>query len=273
MKGPPNGGPFSLDKTMRRVLILLIALLPGALAAQAPDPSDYTAVLKSHATERAVNYAALKADRARLDAFVTKVGAITQAQFGRWRQLEQIAYLINAYNAIVLQSVIDEYPIKRSLNPAALVRPANSVWQIGGFFNEKQHRVAGRELTLDDIEHKLLRAQLKEKRVHVALVCAARSCPPLRTSAYTADSLDQQLDDQAKRFFADASRNQFDRSQATVRLSEIFKWFAEDFGGEKGVISFAIRYVDPATAQWLQSGKYRVSYFDYDWNLNDTATR
>jgi uncharacterized protein DUF547 len=258
---------------MLRVVFLLLVMLPRALSAQSVDASDFTAVLRAHASERGVNYAALKADRARLDGYVTRVGTVTRTQFEQWPRTEQIAYLINAYNAIVLRSVIDEYPIKRSLNPAALVRPANSVWQIGGFFNEKQHRVAGRELTLDDIEHKVLRAQLKERRVHVALVCAARSCPPLRTSTYTADSLDTQLDDQARKFLADASRNHFDRSHGTVRLSEIFKWFADDFGGEKGVISFASRYVDPATAQWLQSGKYRVSYFDYDWNLNDTAAR
>ena len=258
---------------MRRAVLLLLVLLPRVLSAQSVDGSGFTAVLRAHATEGGVNYAALKADRARLDGFVAKVAAVTQAQFDGWPRSEQIAYLINAYNAIVLQSVINEYPIKRSLSPAALVRPANSVWQIGGFFSEKQHRVAGRQLTLDDIEHKLLRAQLKERRIHVALVCAARSCPPLRAGAYTADSLDTQLDDQARKFLADAARNQFDRSRATVRLSEIFKWFAEDFGGEKGVIAFASRYVDPVTAQWLQGGKYRVSYFDYDWNLNDTVAR
>ena len=257
---------------MRWFLILLLAI-PRLVVAQTPDAADLTAVVRTHVSERGVNYGVLKADRARLDGFVARIGATTAVQFDGWSRNQQIAYLINAYNAIVLQSVIDNYPIKRSLNPASLVRPANSVWQISGFFSDRQHRAAGRQLTLDDIEHKLLRATLKEKRIHVALVCAARSCPPLRTSAYSADSLDAQLDDQARRFLTDPARNQFDRQHGAVKLSEIFKWFADDFGGVKGVVAFVSRYVDAATAAWLQSGKYRVSYFDYDWILNDVAAR
>lgn len=228
-----------------------------------------------------MRYAGLQADRAAFDAYVSAVGKVSSTEFERWGRGDQVAYLINAYNALVIRTVIDNFPIKRSLAPAALIKPANSVWQISGFFSEIKHQVAGRELTLDDIEHKLLRERFKEPRIHVALVCAARSCPPLRNEAYLAGRLEAQLDDQALRFLSDASKNRFDRGRGTVALSEIFKWFGDDFKGlaggtsfkgadaERGVIAFAARYLPAEEVKWLKSGKLKLNYIDYDWVLND----
>lgn len=256
------------------MLVAVLVSSPATTRAQGFDQSDYDTVLRAYVSERGVDYARLRADRGGLDRYVARLGTVSAPQFDGWNRPEKLAYLINAYNAVVLQSVIDNYPIKRSLSPAALVKPANSVWQIPGFFNEATHKVAGRQVTLDDIEHKFLRAALKEPRIHAALVCAARSCPPLRREAYVADRVEPQLDDQARTFLNDPARNLFDRASGEVRLSEIFKWFGEDFGPkDKGVIAFAERYVDPAMQKWLHDGKYRISYFDYDWNLNDAATR
>lgn len=247
---------------------MLLAAL-ALVAVQAIDHAPFTAVLARHTTPDGVRYAGLQADRSGLDGYVAAIGRVASAEFDRWHRNEQIAYLVNAYNALVLQQVIDHYPIKRSLHPAALVRPANSVWQISGFFSDLKHRVAGRELTLDEIEHKWLRPNWKEPRVHVALVCAARSCPPLRNEAYTAEKLDTQLDDQARRFLADASKNRFDRKRGTAQLSEIFKWFGEDFEAGGGVLGFVARYVGADDAAWLKSGKAKLGYIDYDWTLNE----
>jgi hypothetical protein len=256
-----------------RLLCLLIAA-PRVVAAQAPDPAELSTILKVHVAQGGVDYTGVKANRAGLDRYITQVGAVTAANYDTWNRNQQLAYLLNAYNAIVLQSVIDKYPIKRSLHPMALLRPGNSVWQIPGFFNETTHRVAGRQLTLDDIEHKLLRATFREPRIHVALVCAARSCPPLRGAAYMGDSIDVQLDDQARAFLNDRARNLVDHERGVIRLSEIFKWFSDDFGGsEKGVITFVSHYMSAPTQQWLRDGKYRITYFDYDWTLNDVPAR
>ena len=252
------------------VICLLVHNPP--LRAQGFDHSDFDALLRNHASPAGVRYADLSASRVGLDRYIARIGAVSEATYTAWPRPEKLAYLINAYNAIVIQQVLDAYPIKRSLSPAALVRPANSVWQIPGFFTESTHQVAGRRLTLDDIEHKLLRASLKEPRIHAALVCAAVSCPPLR-GAYAAERIDAQLDDQMRSFLADPSRNRIDRSRGEVKLSEIFKWFAEDFGGTDGVVTFVARYTDAATQAWLRTGKFRVTYFDYDWNLNDASAR
>lgn len=255
-------------------MLTIHAISPASVRTQSFEHSDYNAVLRAFVNGRGVDYARLLADRGALDRYITRIGTTSAAEFNAWERSEKLAYLINAYNALVLKSVIDHYPIKRSFSPGALVKPANSVWQIGGFFSEAMHRVAGRPVTLNDIEHKLLRAQLKEPRIHAALVCAARSCPPLRMEVYVADRIEAQLDDQARIFLNDPARNLFDRTHGEVKLSEIFKWFGEDFGKKpKGVIAFAMRYVDTDTKKWLHDGKYKLSYFDYDWNLNDAAMR
>jgi hypothetical protein len=248
-----------------------LLLHAGPAAAQGLDHSALDAVLRRNVAADGVRYAALAADRGGLDQYLARVGAVTDSAYRSWPRSEQLAYLINSYNAIVLRQVLDAYPIKRSLAPAALVRPANSVWQIAGFFGGTRHNVAGQRLTLDDIEHKLLRATLKEPRIHAALVCAAVSCPPLRAEAYRADRIEAQLDDQMRRFLADPKRNRVDRARGEVRLSEIFKWFAEDFGGADGIIPFVARYMDAPTRAWLNAGRVRVTYFDYDWNLNDAS--
>jgi hypothetical protein len=255
------------------------------LAPSGFDHSAFDAVLRAHVTHAGVRYAALKADRAALDRYVAALAATGAAEFDAWPRTEQVAYLINAYNALTIRQVVDRYPIRRRLFSArGLVRPANSVWQVPGFFDGIRHRVAGRDLTLDDIEHEWLRRRLDEPRVHFALVCAARSCPPLRREAYAADRLDAQLDDQARLFFNDPALNVFDRASGEVRLSSILRWFGEDFAryapaegfrgstDERGSLAFAARFLPAATAGWLRTATYSIRYIDYDWSLNDAGT-
>lgn len=270
----PEKVPYlNVMRLVRTSALLGLLLLPRTVAAQTFDHATLDNVVSRFVSDDGIRYRDLAADRKQLDVYVASLGRVSETQFAGWPRNEKLAYLINAYNALVLQRVIDHYPIKRSLNPAALVRPANSVWQIGGFFDETRAAVAGRPRTLDDIEHKLLREALKEPRIHAALVCAARSCPPLRREAFVADKLDAQLDQQWRVFLNDRARNLFDRERGEVKLSEIMKWFAEDFGGTNGVISFVSRYVDAPTQMWLRGRKYRITYFDYDWTLNDAAQR
>jgi uncharacterized protein YheU (UPF0270 family) len=251
--------------------LVLIALLigPAALPAQTVDPELFDAVLRKHVVRGGIDYAAVKKDRAGLDTYVAQLGTVTEQTFSAWKRAEQIAFLLNAYNALVVQQVIDHYPITRSANPTALVRPANSVWQINGFFNKLTHRLLGRDMTLDQIEHEWLRAKLKEPRIHFALVCAARSCPPLRTEAYRGDRLDVQLDEQARAFLNDRERNRFSNDRA--ELSEIFKWFGDDFGGERGLRTYLARYLNPALAARINSRNFKIGYIDYDWELNDVS--
>lgn len=263
---------------------LWFCVAPASSFAQpAFDHSMFDPVLAEFVTAAGVDYSGLKRDRAEFDRYVRALGAVDARTFDRWPHAEQVAYLINAYNAYVLLGVIDNYPIRRSFRPTALVRPRNSIWQISGFFDGIRRRAAGRDLTLDDIEHRWLREILREPRVHFALVCAARSCPPLRREAYTAARLEAQLDDQARRFLTDPAANQLEPRDGVIRLSSILNWFGEDFASfapasgyagstnERGVLAFTARYVPPSVARQLREGGYTIEYLPYDWTLNEVA--
>jgi hypothetical protein len=134
-------------------------------------------------------------------------------------------------------------------------------------FKEPLVRVAGvagggKPISLNHLEHEIIRKQFKEPRIHVALVCAARSCPPLLSRAYRADDLDKVLEANMKRFVTDPSRNQIDDAKKELRLSKIFEWYADDFGGKDALPAYVARYAGKDLAG------YRVSYLEYDWTLN-----
>lgn len=235
-------------------------------------------VLARHVRGGRVDYAALQRDRAGLDRYVRELAAVTPAVAASWSRDPQLSFWINAYNALVLQTVIDHYPIRRG-SLVGIAFPANSIWQISGAFKEARHRVAGRRVSLDDIEHRIIRPTFKEPRIHVALVCAARSCPVLRAEPYVAVRLGAQLTEQARRFAADRTHGlRAAPARRGVEVSSIFKWFGEDFaplgaGDEtRGVLAFlAAHGDDPELLPRLRDETTPVRYLDYDWTLNDTA--
>jgi len=130
--------------------------------------------------------------------------------------------------------------------------------------------VGGEPLNLYDLERKLLIPDFREPRIHFAIVCASQSCPQLRSRTYTPEMLNQQLEDSARRFMNDPTRNRFDRERKIAYLSKIFDWFRDDFVTHSGSLtSYVSQYVDdPDLAQELQLGKYEVVFLTYDWNLN-----
>jgi len=128
----------------------------------------------------------------------------------------------------------------------------------------------GEKVTLDHVEHDLIRKDYSEPRVHFALVCAARSCPPLRGEPYTPDKLDEQLEDQGRIFMNTPSKNRVDLENRTAYLSKIFKWFSGDFEEASGsVLAFVRPYFPKDISRQLEDGKFAVEYMDYDWALND----
>jgi Protein of unknown function, DUF547 len=229
-----------------------------------------------------VNYKGLQADRKDLDAFVSSLAALDPELFGKWSDKEKIAFWINAYNALTIRVIMDNYPIKASFL-SALRFPQNSIRQIKGVWDEIQFPVMGRKMTLDNIEHDTLRTQFDEPRIHVALVCAALGCPPLRNEPYISARLESQLDDQARRFFKDSEKFRMDREQGRIYLSSIFKWFGGDFvkayrsdngfpgkgETERAVLNFASNYLDRNEKSYLEKGGYSISYLPYDWSLNE----
>lgn len=273
-------------------LALALAALGGVgepAPAQTFDHATLDTVLALYVQDGRVDYTALKYGRAPLDRYLDQLGSVAADEFAGWPEADQIAYLINAYNAYVLETVIDNYPIegsgffKKLTSPKRFGFPESSIRHIDGVFDRIPHRVAGAEMTLDEIEHTALRARYDEPRVHFALVDAAVSGPPLRGEAYRGARLDEQLDDQGRRFLNDPRRNRFEIERGRVYLSKVFDWHSEDFekfavepdhDGDRagaGVLSFVSPYLIGRVAEFLETGEYSVQFESYDWTLNDQA--
>lgn len=290
---------------MRREIAYLILLASGGAIACAPaatqaDPetpraqpagdmafsyNPYERLLAEHVNEQGqVDYAALKAGRGPLDEFVAAMGAVSPTELASWSEDEQLAFWINAYNAITLLYIVDRYPIEKGGLLARAMYPANSIRQIAGVWDTLETPVAGTPMTLDHIEHEILRKDFTEPRIHMAIVCASIGCPPIRDEPFTAEKLEQQLDDQSRRFLSDPDKFRIDRNENVVYLSPIFDWFGKDFvpvygdgretiagqdKTESAVLRFVSQYVSESDRNYLVQGGYTVKYSDYDWSLND----
>ncbi len=170
---------------------------------------------------------------------------------------EKKALLINAYNALTIQWVLQNYPVA-------------SIWRTSSPFTQPRHRLSGEMVSLDAIESQL--RAMGDPRVHAALVCAARSCPPLRREAYVAERLDEQLDDNVREWLANPSLNQFDPSQGKAEVSPIFKWYRKDFEAYPGGLEgFLRKYAPPQVIQKLGNRRLEIQFRDYDWGLNDQS--
>ena len=244
----------------------------------------YDALLRTYVdAEGLVDYAALQTHRGDLDGFNRSMSEIDRAEYEGWPEAEKLALWINAYNAITLQHIIDHYPITKGGLISGMRYPSNSIRQIPGVWKKLTTNIMGRDLTLDSIEHDILREEFDQPRIHAAIVCAALSCPPLRNEAFVADRLDDQLADQSRKFLAKSGRYRIDRTDKKVYLSPILKWFGGDFVGvyntddrftEYGeprgaVLDFVSRHVSEEDARFLLGQDYAVVFLDYDWTLNE----
>lgn len=253
---------YHRQSTLRRggILGAVLALLAAAtlsapLHAAGVDPAPFDALLRAHVNAGQVDYPAFQD----APAFRTYVAALAPPVQLANRN-EQLAFYINAYNALAIAGILD------GLSPASAIGRQR-------FFRFRDWPLAGRSITLHDLEHKLLRP-LGEPRIHFAIICASRSCPFLRSEAYLPSRLDAQLDAQARAFVNDAFRNRFDKATKTAHLSEIFKWFDEDFRVAGSVQKYVARYVaDADVARDLAADGYRIEWIAYDWSLNGTPPR
>ena len=240
-------------------------------SAQGIDYTIYDEVLDTYVDDSGwVNYVELQQSRQPLDTFNDGIAAVDDATLSGWSEAEQIAYWINAYNSLTLKSIIDQTPIKPS------IKDITGVWRL------RKHPINQSEKTLNEIEHDVLRVDFDEPRLHAAIVCAAISCPPLRNEAFTGEELDAQLDEQVMQWLARPDGLKIDKEAGEVKVSKIFSWFGGDwipsygvdsgFTGseeERAVLNFISNYVSEADRAYLEAGDYQVSYFDYDWSLND----
>jgi Protein of unknown function, DUF547 len=238
----------------------------------------WTALLKKHVKvidggkASQMRYAGIAADRASLKAYLATLSDISQATFDGFSKPQQMAFLINAYNAFTVELILTRYPKLASIKDLGSF--VQSPWK------KKDVPLLGAQVSLDHIEHDSLRAKGRydDPRVHFAVNCASIGCPALREEAFVPERLEAQLEEQAQRFMADRSRNRYSAERDKVEVSKIFDWFAEDFrSGYKGVTSlnqFLGRYANqladaPADREKLKAGSVAVAYLDYDWKLND----
>lgn len=219
-------------------------------------------LLHAHVREGRLDYARLLEERAPLDRYLQRAAGVSAAQFEVWSPPQQLAFLLNLYNAATVRLVLDHYPI-RSIKE--LGRWFRSPWKLPAV------RLWGEERTLDELEHQIIRPRFQEPRVHFALVCAARGCPPLRPEAYVAGRLEEQLEDQGRRFLSQRAKNRVDAAARTVYLSPIFKWYRQDFEkAADSVLAFLKPYWPPGVVV-PDEDRFRIRYTAYDWSLNDAV--
>lgn len=241
---------------MSIVSVVLIAALSSVPAKAANVDEALTAVLRERVIQGRVDYAGLKGNRAALDQWLDHAASVSEKEFDAWSWTDRLAFLINLYNATTLRLIVDRYPI-------ASIRKIGPVWDPNKAWKLPVVQVFGRTVALNTIEHEMIRPVYKDPRVHFALVCAAKGCPPLRSESYEGVHLNAQLDDQARTFLSQKAKNDANRTGETAYLSPIFKWYMEDFGGsKKSVLAFVKKWL-PVEDGWT------VDWTEYDWSLNE----
>lgn len=225
------------------------------------DHSAWNGLLAASVHDGRVDYPYLQDHRAELDAYLQRIAEANLATLSR-DALE--ALLIDAYNALTVASILDHWPV-------------DSIRDIDGVWDTATHTVGGHELTLDAIEHNLLRPFFKDPRIHFAVNCASASCAPLPSWAYTGEDLEHQLDERARSFLSDPENVAIDGD--ALRVSKYFDWYGEDFTREgwqpraDTIPGFIARYTRPEVAAFIEQhgGNPELRFFDYDWSLNSVA--
>jgi hypothetical protein len=268
---------------MKRAFVPVVAIaLVVAIVVPAAQTFDqtyaaYGALLARHVEGARVDYQGLAADRERLDAIISDFARVAPSTEQQWDAHERLAFWINTYNLLTLHAVAARYPIKGGL----LSRyPRNSIRQIDGVWTELTWKAAGRDITLDGIEHGIIRKEFRQPLIHFALNCASVSCPPLRAEPYVASTLVQQLEDATRLYLAGREGARVDGR--TLRASSIFKWYGEDFVQHRtplrpidrreieGAVRAVLRkYGPPDVAALAADTNVRLAYIAYDWSLND----
>ena len=260
----------SLQSRIIFAVLVALATLTGwcpdsAVAADPPasvgSAKDFDILLKKHVQGDYFDYAGLlknKDDLARFDAFLRWQAT---AKLSDMSKPEQIAFYINAYNACCIKAVLDHYPV-------------HSPKDIAGFFDGLKFKVAGEELTINQIEYDRLIANYRDMRAHFAVVCADRGCLPLKKGAYTGENLDKSLDEAAGKFVKDPRHFQVDPKTGEIQISKIFEWYGEKFVKDpkrpaERPEHYLKHWADEDVRKLLESNKYKLKIIEWDWTLNE----
>jgi len=250
---------------MRKFVILLFSLLIlGSIhqetSAETFDHSKFDQILKQYVDDKGlVDYNGISKD----PRFKEYMESLRSAKAEELSKNGQLAFWINAYNAVTINKVIRWKP-KKSVRETLVP----GVWTSTKFFTTQDHIVAGRHLSQDDIENDILRKRLKDPRIHFAIVCASSSCPPLAKFAFTEEDVQTQLEEETRKYINSSRGTRIDHAENTLYLSKLFDWFAGDFQFKSGtVLEFIKPYVGKDAMAFLERNP-NISYIYYDWALN-----
>jgi hypothetical protein len=264
---------------MKILAALTIALVIQTAPETEPLHRPLDQILDVYVRDGLVYYKALKSERARFDRYVASLNVPADTYSG-WSREQQIAFWLNAYDVFVLETVIDNYPIRGRSD----AYPASSIRQLSGAFDRTKHRAAGRSVTLDEIEKTIL-PEFKDPRVYLALGRGAIGSGRLRSEAYTASRLDQQLDAVHSDFMTHQVMYKVDRLQDVMSVTPIISWHESEFVAqydraasgphasrspvERAIIEFIRPKLLPLEKEFLEKNTFRVVFHPFDWRLND----
>jgi hypothetical protein len=235
--------------------LMLYFLAPSNISASDVDNSIYAGLLNKYVKDGRVDYAGFKKDEALLDQYLKILEKTEKKDLS---PEEQFAFYINAYNAWTIKLILTAYPGVKSIKELRSL--FQSPW--------KKKIVVLKEglLTLDDLEHQIMRPTFKDPRVHFAVNCASKGCPPLRSEPYSGGVLHAQLDEMTAGFINDPAYNRLEGT--TLYVSSIFKWYEEDF--KEGVTAFFRWYAKGDLKKSIEAlgDSVKIKHLDYDWSLN-----
>ncbi len=244
------------------------SVAPAAATSEPLTGFDHThgafdAVLQQVVSDGTVDYGALAGSRGALDGYLASLAAVSVDQLAGFEREQAMALWINAYNALTLALILDNGPLES-------IREIEEPW------DRPKSTVAGRTLSLNQIEHEILRAQYPDARLHMVLVCAALSCPKLSSRAYAADRLEAQLDEASRGFAGDTARNRFDPDRGVLAVSRIFEWYGADFvkqyaergGGDDEQAAIRGFFASHLPDESVVRRDLTIEWLEYDWALN-----
>jgi hypothetical protein len=238
---------------------MLLWMIPG-VSAGTFDHSKLDQALKKYVDDKGlVDYNSIAKDR----GFSEYMESLQTARVEGFSRDGQLAFWINAYNAVTIDKVIKKKP-KKSVRETFIP----GVWTATKFFTSREHIVAGKRLSQDDIEHEILRKQFKDPRIHFAIICASMGCPPLPRIAYTEGNVQTRLEEETRKYLNSPRGTRIDRPENTLHVSKLFDWFGSDFVNKSGSsLAFMQPYLHEEVRIFLERDPM-ISYLEYNWALN-----
>jgi len=265
------------------IMIIILPFVSASERVQAFDHALFDSLLQKYVARGLVDYQALKANPVLMANYLKQLEQVDSQDFENWQREEKIVFWINAYNAITIEGILRNYPIEWGGVFSRIRFPQNSIRQIGDFWDTVFIKVMGRDLTLNQIEHEILRKQFDDPRIHFAIVCASIGCPVLESRAFFTEGLEQRLDQSARNFINDPEKVRLDKEKNILYLSSILDWYKEDFIAsddvekyisqydkkERGVIEIIIKLLPEEKRNYIKEHQPEIEYLDYDWSLNE----